>query len=333
MMGKWAMGFACILGLTLSGCGQKAEVPAANTASDISGPRAIRIALIAKSESNPVFQAARKGAMDAAVELGPKYNAKVEVLWQTPVDEDAQKQADRVEQLAQQGVDGIAISVSEAGKVTPAIKFAVEQRGVKVLCFDSDAPGSGRFAYHGVDDIDCGRRVMRELAEEMGGQGKVAILAGNQTAPNLQKRVQGVREEAAKYPGITIVDAYYHKETPQDAAAKVEQVMQATPDITGWAMVGGWALFTSNALKWAPGSVKCISVDALPAELAYLKSGHVQRLLAQRVYHWGYRSVELLLDNIVNGKVPADGIDISKLDLVNAQNVDEYAKNWEKWTP
>jgi len=337
--------------LFLAGCGQQAPqspakpgiAPPATSASPVAPPstsqpaktgKTLKIALIAKSQSNPVFQAARKGAMDAAEELAPqKYGVACEVLWQTPVDEDAQEQANKVEQLTQQGVDGIAISVSEAGKVTPAVKFAVEQRGVKVLCFDSDAPESGRFAYHGIDDIQCGKRVMSELAAQMNGQGKVAILAGNQTAPNLQKRTQGVREEAAQYPGITIVDTYYHKETPQDAAAKVEQVMQANPDITGWAMIGGWALFTSNALKWEPGTVKCVSVDALPAELSYLRSGHVQVLLAQRVYEWGYRSVDLLLDNILNGNVPPNGMDISELDRVTKDNVDEYAKNWEKWKP
>ena len=50
-----------------------------------------------------------------------------------------------------------------------------------------------------------GRQVMSELAIQMDSTGNVAILAGNQNAPNLQKRVQGVREEAAKYPKMKIV--------------------------------------------------------------------------------------------------------------------------------
>ena len=45
-------------------------------------------------------------------------------------------------------------------------------------------------------------------------------------ATNLQKRVLGVRDKAKKYPDIKILDAYDHKETPQYAAAKVEQMMQ-----------------------------------------------------------------------------------------------------------
>jgi ribose transport system substrate-binding protein len=174
---------------------------------------------------------------------------------------------------------------------------------------------------------------MEELAKAMGGKGVVAILAGNQNAPNLQKRVQGVKNAAAKYSGIKIRDTYYHKETPQDAAAKVEQVMQSNPDITGWAMIGGWPLFTDNALKWAPGTVKCVSVDALPAELQYLKSGHVQILLAQQVYEWGYRSVEHLINKIHLKKNPPQVKDISELVRVTKENVDQFAKNWEKWLP
>jgi ribose transport system substrate-binding protein len=167
----------------------------------------------------------------------------------------------------------------------------------------------------------------------MNGKGVIAILAGNQNAPNLQKRVQGVKNAAKKYPGITIRDTYYHKETPQDAAAKVEQVMQANPDITGWAMIGGWPLFTDNALKWQPGTVKCVAVDALPAELAYLRSGHVEILLAQQVYEWGYRSTEHLINKIHLKKDPAKVKDVSELIPVTKENVDAFAKNWEKWLP
>eukprot|EP01034_Spumella_vulgaris_P004096 gene4096-5229_t len=174
---------------------------------------------------------------------------------------------------------------------------------------------------------------MEELAKTMNGRGVVAVLAGNQNAPNLQKRVQGVSDAAKKYPGITIRDVYYHKETPQDAAAKVEQVMQANPDITGWAMIGSWPLFTENALKWQPGTVKCVAVDALPAQLAYIRSGHVPVLLAQQCYQWGYKSVEHLINKIVLKKDPVAVKDISALIPVTKDNVDAFAKNWDKWLP
>ena len=308
---------------------------AASLAAALAGSAAEReliIGLVAKSQGNPVFQAARVGAEDAAKALSAKHNMKIRIDWRTPNEEDAQKQAEAIEQLVLAGAEGIAVSCSDANKLTDAINRAVDN-GVPVATFDSDAPASKRFVTYGVDDIDCGRQTMEELAKVMGGKGIVAILAGNQNAPNLQRRVQGAREVAAKYPGITIRDVYYHKETPQDAAAKVEQVMQANPDITGWAMIGGWPLFTENALKWQPGTVACVSVDALPAQLAYIRSGHVPVLLAQQCYQWGYRSVELLIAKIVEKKNPPAVKEVSALIPVTKDTVDEFAKNWEKWLP
>jgi ribose transport system substrate-binding protein len=294
--------------------------------------RELTLGLVAKSQGNPVFQAARVGAEDAAKALGKAHGLKINIDWRTPNEEDAQKQAEAIEQLVLAGAEGIAVSCTDANKLTATIDRAVEN-GVPVATFDSDAPASKRFVTYGVDDIECGRQTMAELAKVMHGQGIVAILAGNQTAPNLQKRVQGAREEAKKYPGITIRDVYYHKETPQDAAAKVEQVMQANPDITGWAMIGGWPLFTENALKWAPGTVQCVSVDALPAQLAYIRSGHVPVLLAQQCYQWGYRSVEHLINKIILKKDPATVVDVSALIPVTKDTVDAFAKNWATWLP
>ena len=290
------------------------------------------IGLVAKSQGNPVFQAARVGAMDAAKDRGAKYGVTIKIDWRTPNEEDAQKQAQAIEQLVLDGADGIAVSCSDANKLTDAINSAVDN-GVPIATFDSDAPASKRFVTYGVDQFACGEQVMDELATEMASNGVVAILAGNQNAPNLQKRVAGVREAAKKYPGISILDAFYHKETPQDAVAKIEQVMQSHPEVTGWAFIGGWPLFTDNALKWSPGSIKCVSVDALPAELQYLRSGHVQVLLAQEVYDWGYHSTELLMDKIMFKKNPPAVADISPLVPVTKANVDEYAKNWQKWLP
>ena len=290
------------------------------------------IGLVAKSQGNPVFQAARVGAEQAAKELGEKHNINIRIDWRTPNEEDAQKQAEAIEQLVLSGAHGIAVSCSDANKLTDAINSAVRD-GVPVATFDSDAPASRRFVSYAVDDVQCGEQVMEELAKAMGGKGVVAILAGNQNAPNLQKRVQGVKNVAAKYPNIKIRETFYHKETPQDAAARVEQVMQSHPDITGWAMIGGWPLFTDNALKWAPGSVKCVSVDALPAQLQYLRSGHVQVLLAQQVFEWGYRSVEHLINKLHLKKNPPAVKDVSELVRVTKDNVDEFSKNWSKWLP
>jgi ribose transport system substrate-binding protein len=302
----------------------------AEPAAPASSPRFITIGVIAKSQSNPVFQAARVGAEDAARDLGAKYNLSIKIDWRTPNEEDAQRQSEAIEQLVLSGADGIAISCSDANISTSAINSAVDD-GVPVATFDSDAPASKRFVTYGIDDEQCGRQVMDELARQMGGKGIIAILAGNQNAPNLQHRAQGVIAEAQKFPGITIRGVFYHRETPQDAAAKVEEVMEANPDINGWAMIGGWALFTDNAIQWKAGTVKCASVDALPAQLSYVRNGKVPVLLGQQCYQWGYQSVSLLIDKIVFKKDPPAVKQVSALVPVTIDNVDAYAKNWALW--
>jgi ribose transport system substrate-binding protein len=157
------------------------------------------------------------------------------------------------------------------------------------------------------------------------------ILAGNQAAPNLQTRAKGVREELAKHPNIKVIDTIYHEETPEKAAAAVQREQTAHPEINGWAMIGGWPLFTRDALKWEPGTVKVVSVDALPPQLEYLKSGHVQLLLAQDCYGWGYKSVEILLEKVVKAKSPEKPFVIDPLTPVTKENSDEFGKKWDKW--
>jgi ribose transport system substrate-binding protein len=134
------------------------------------------------------------------------------------------------------------------------------------MTFDSDAPQSKRFAFYGVDDAKAGQQTMAELAKLLDGKGNVAILAGNQNAPNLQKRVQGAKTEAAKYPGIKIVGVFNHVETPQDASAEVIRVNNAYPEITGWAFIGGWPLFATSLLsELNPAKQKSPPVDAIPS--------------------------------------------------------------------
>jgi ribose transport system substrate-binding protein len=292
--------------------------------------RGLKIALIAKSSTNPVFLSARTGAEAAAKELTAKHNVPVEIAWLTPPTEDGQVQAQRIAQAVNEGANAILISCSDAGKVTGAINDAVD-RGVAVMTFDSDAPDSKRFSYYGVDDLKTGEQVMDELAAQMHEQGSIAILAGNQNAPNLRRRVDGVKQAAAKYPKMKIVDTFYHIETPQDAAAEMLRVQGAYPQIQGWALVGGWPLFTQTLLTdLDPKKVKIVSVDALPAELAYVDKGLAPVLLAQPIYLWGYVSTQRIFDKVVleqdvPARIPMDLVRVTK------DNLGTWARQLQAW--
>jgi ribose transport system substrate-binding protein len=336
MMNRLSKSVTMVLALAaVAACGGGSEQKAADTTQKAAAaPKAkgnkFTIAMIAKSSTNPVFLAARTGAEAAAKEQSAKTGLDVQINWLTPPQEDGQVQAQRIQQAVNDGADAILISCSDAGKVTGAINDAVD-RGVPVMTFDSDAPQSKRFAFYGVDDMKTGQMVMSELAKMMNGKGKIAILAGNQNAPNLQRRVQGVKDEAAKTPGIQIVGTFNHIETPQDAAAEVVRVGNAYPDIQGWAMIGGWALFTPSLVNdLDPKRMKIVSVDALGSELVYIDKGIAPVLLAQPVYEWGYVGVNTIIDKLHNKKdvpviIPMDLVRVSK------DNLGEWARQLKTW--
>lgn len=315
--------------LGLGGC-DKAD-PAATP--DAATKRTVVIGFVGKSQGNDVFRVAEIGAKDAAAALGPKYGVNVEIDVRTPSAEDAVKQAEAIEALTRRGVDGIAVSCSEAGTVTPAIDKAVEA-GIPVMCFDSDAPASKRFAVYACDDAASAEKLMDLLARAMGEKGTIAILAGNQAAPNLQARVAGVKKGLAKYPNMKLLEpngVFYHAETPEKAAEAVSMATTSNPQIQGWAFVGGWPLFTADALRWPPGQIKVISWDALPPQLGYLTSGHVDVLLGQDCHGWGYKSVETILEKVINSKDPPSQRVVDPLTDVTKANAAEYGKNWERW--
>src|SRR5437667_9615677 len=80
-----------------------------------------RIAMIAKSSTNPVFLSARTGAEAAAADLSKTQGVDVKIDWLTPPSEDGQVQAQRIAQAVNDGANAILVSASDAGKVTGAI--------------------------------------------------------------------------------------------------------------------------------------------------------------------------------------------------------------------
>jgi ribose transport system substrate-binding protein len=289
----------------------------------------IKITLIAKSSNNPVFLSARTGAEAAAKALSVD-GRTVSIDWRTPNEEDGTEQARRIAAAVNDGTTAIILSASDAAKVKGAVDDAVD-KGVPVFTFDSDVAGSKRFAFYGADDEEVGKQVMDELAAlaKPGEKLNVAILAGNQNAPNLQKRVKGAEDAAKAYPFIKLTGVVNHIESPQDASAAVTREMNAKPEINAWAMIGGWPLFNTSLLSLDPSKVKIVAVDALPAELSYVDKGLAPVLLAQPVYDWGYKSVGFVIDKL-DGKPVAEmnKMDLIRVDKSNLQKWGQQLKDW-----
>lgn len=292
----------------------------------------ITIGLIGKIGTNPVFIAAHSGAKLAAKELGVKYNVDVVIDWATPEKENVQEQAAAIERLISSGASGIAIACSDAKYLTPVIDEAVD-KGIPIMCFDSDAPNSKRFAYYGADDIAFGKAIMRQLAAEIKGKGTIAVLAGNVNALNQQHRLKGIKEELKKYPNLTLPEGniFHNIEVADISAEIVRREQKSNPNIVGWAFQGSWVFQSKNPFPWKPGEVIIVAGNAVQEELEYVKSGYVQSLVGVNCFQFGYKSVEILLDKIVKNRTPKEPLIYAPLTPVTKKNAGEWSLNWNKW--
>jgi ribose transport system substrate-binding protein len=286
-----------------------------------SGAAKLRFAVMPKTLDLPVFNYAKTGAEREAAKRG-----NIEIIWRAPESADQIRQKEILESFITQKVDGIAISCLNGDFLTDTINRAVDA-GIPVVTWDADAPKSKRIAFYGVDDKAAGRIMGEQTVKLLGGKGTVAIITSI-GAVNLAQRLEGVREVLAQNPGIKIVEVYDIKE---DAVRSAEIIASGTnryPDLGAWISVGGWPVFTRNALNPVPATTKVISFDTIPPAPDLLKAGKVQVLLGQKYFGWGSESVRLLAD-IKAGKMPPSPIIDSGVDVVTAANVDDYVVGWK----
>ncbi|HXT71986.1 MAG TPA: sugar-binding protein [Vicinamibacterales bacterium] len=295
-------------------CGGSAPAP--------EGPKRLRFALIPKALDIPVFNYANQGAQRTAAELGD-----VEVIYRGPDHADELKQKEVLESFITQKVDGIAISVLNAEFLTSTINKAVDA-GIPVVAWDSDAPNSKRFAFYGVDDFKSGQEMGKAAVDLLGGKGTVAFIT-SLGATNLARRLDGVKDVLKAHPGITVVETYDVKEDQVRCAELIASGTNRYPNLGAWISVGGWPVFTQNALAPVPKTTKVISFDTNPPAPDLIKTGKAQVLIGQKYFGWGSETVKLLRDYI-RGTKPANTVIDSGVDVVTAKNVDEYMALWKK---
>jgi ribose transport system substrate-binding protein len=202
------------------------------------------------------------------------------------------------------------------------------------MTFDSDVPGSKRFAFYGADDTDLGEKVAEDLVSLLGGKGEVAILAGNPNAGNLKARADAVKKALAR-AGIEVAGVVNHIETPHEAVAAMLKMDAERPQLSGWALVGGWPLFRSSQTpalmaELQKRAFKVVAVDALPEQLVYVERGLVPVLWAQPVYDWGAIGVATIVDKLLLKKTVPRNIRM-ELIRVTRDDIRAYARRLNSW--
>lgn len=108
-----------------------------------------------------------------------------------------------MEDLIQTGVDGFVLVPVDTNGIMPGVRKA-EEAGIPVACIGTPA-AEETFLRTGVDYTETGRVIAKEVAEKLGGKGKVIILEGPPGAQNAIERLNGMQESLKEYPDIEIV--------------------------------------------------------------------------------------------------------------------------------
>jgi ribose transport system substrate-binding protein len=308
----------------LAACAGPAEEP---------GRPTLTLAWVTKSLGNPVFDHGYNGARQKAAELSASGPYAIELITVGPTSADAVEQTRVLDDLTARRVDGIAVSCNDPTACVDPINRAVSA-GIPVMTWDSDAPESRRFTFLSIDNYAAGRKAAELLIEAMGPEGKVAIITGVPGGLNLEQRVAGFRDVVAGYPGVAVVAEVATNEDISRGVQGVEEVMQAHPDLRGWFFAGLWPLFADRGAMplWEQGMregrLKTVSFDTLPLQLELLRDGYLTALIGQKYWGWGYDSIQILYDEIVDARDVPPFIDAG-MDVVTRNNVDAMIRAWE----
>jgi len=160
----------------------------------------LTVAMMPKAKGDPYFVSCRKGAEEAARELG------VDLIWDGPTDLAPEKQNEVVEGWITRGVDVIAVSVENKVGISTVLKKARE-RGIRVLTWDADAQEDARdFFINQATPQGIGATLTDEAARILGGKGEFAIITASTSAANQNEWIKHIKARLAeKYPELKLV--------------------------------------------------------------------------------------------------------------------------------
>ena len=186
------------------------------------------VAFVPQLVGIPYFNAMEDGGNKAAADLGVKF------IYQGPVDTNPVDQLQIVQNLINQGVNAIAVSVLDASSIAPVVQ-AAKDKGAVLFTSDSDAADSGRAVYVAqATDEGLGFTIIDEMVKRVGPDAKVGIVSGEATASNLNAWIGFMQQRAKeKYPELKLLDPQFAGGTAERAAQLAGDLITANPDIKG----------------------------------------------------------------------------------------------------
>jgi rhamnose transport system substrate-binding protein len=190
----------------------------------------LSIAMLPKQVNNPYFETSSEGAQRAVEALEGEYE------FTGPSDASASSQVQYINTLSQRGTDVILLSANDPNALCSSLDQA-RSGGTYVVTFDSDVSTDCRDAFVSqVESDEVGRALIEMMAEQIGGEGEIAILSASANATNQNawiEVIQGELENNEDYANIELVEVAYGDDQDEKSFSQTQGLLQAHENLKG----------------------------------------------------------------------------------------------------
>jgi ribose transport system substrate-binding protein len=281
------------------------------------------IPLVSKGFQHQFWQAVRQGAEQAAAEFGVRINF-VGPETEAMVD----RQIDMLSTELARNPAALGFAALDSRAATPLLQQA-QRSNIPVIAFDSGVESDIPLTTVSTDNRAAAAMAADRMAQALGGTGRVAIIAHDQTSrTGIERRDGFVERIAAAHPGIQIVDVQYGGGDHLRSADIVKAVINGNPDLRGYYGTNeGSAIGIVNAvteLNLPAGQLTVIGFDSGRLQLDAIRSGLMHGAVQQNPVGMGYETVraavralrgETLPNHIDSGFVWADRSNIDSAEV------------------
>lgn len=325
---RWRLAAAGLVAITaLGACSSTSspvETPVTSDVTTAAGDdEKVVVAFLVKSLAVDFWKTVAANAEATAAELG-----NVELIVHAPDSEaNVDQQVNQVESMVAQGVDAIVIAPVAPVQLEPPLSRAVDA-GIPVVVLDSRVENfeDKQSAYVGTDNFNGGKAAGEFIAEELGGQGKVALVNGTPGVSAVEDRIAGVTDALAG-TGVEIVGQTAAVDCTTDNGVRAaEDLLSAHPDLDGMFVACGTAAVGANRaveaspIKWE--DFVLVGFDAAPEELASVAAGQQRATIAQDQMAMASESLRAAVKAALGEAIENTNVDPG-VKVVTAENVSE----------
>lgn len=296
--------FLLIAALLVSGCGSGANsratqalggVKATPAASGSGEPLTFGIIY---PMVNPTYETITENAETAAS------MRNVRLLVQAPDEANLEQQIRIMEMMIKQGVDGIAIDPVDSDAIIPVINKA-RDRGIPVVCFESDSPDSRRIAFIGADNYKTGEVIGSTVDRLLQGRGMILVENGMPHMLGLGERQKGLLDYLLHHTKIDVLETQNNDGSEAGATEQLEAMIERHPHFSALISLD-FVSSASSILIWKAKGLKRINValGLTPDVKQSLNNGQISGIISQNEQHWGESIIVTLLKAASGFTVP-----------------------------